>query len=142
MKPPTVYHVTKHTQELLADYASYTFGLRTVSLRICSPVGCGVNPKTIFPVFVNKALSGEDITIYGQGTRKQTYIHVKDIAQAIYRCIVSQAQGVYNLASYNLISNLDLAKSAFLCFIQHLRLYTMEIRTLWKVCAGMSLLRS
>ena len=57
-----------------------------------------------------KALSGEDITIYGQGTRKQTYIHVKDIAQAIYRCIVSQAQGVYNLASYNLISNLDLAK--------------------------------
>ena len=26
LKPPTVYHVTKHTQELLANYASYTFG--------------------------------------------------------------------------------------------------------------------
>lgn len=110
LKPPTVYHVTKHTQELLANYAFYTFGLRTVSLRICSPVGYGVNPKTIFPVFVRKAMAGEDITIYGKGTRKQTYIHVRDIAQAIYRCIITQAQGVYNLASYNLISNIDLAK--------------------------------
>lgn len=110
LKPPTVYHVTKHTQELLANYASYTFGLRTVSLRICSPVGDGVNPKTIFPVFVRQALAGEPITIFGKGTRKQTYIHVRDIAQAIDRCIRSQAQGVYNLASFNLISNRELAE--------------------------------
>ena len=110
LKPPTVYHVTKHTQELLANYASYTFGLRTVSLRICSPVGYGVNPKTIFPVFVRKAMAGESITLFGQGTRKQTYIHVKDIAKAIELCILSEAQGVYNLASYNLISNRELAE--------------------------------
>ena len=111
LKPPTVYHVTKHTQELLANYASYTFGLRTVSFRICSPVGEGVNPNTIFPVFVRKAVNNEDITLYGKGTRQQTYIHVADIAQAIYKAILSPAaQGVYNLASYNRISNLDLAK--------------------------------
>lgn len=111
LKPPTVYHVTKHTQELLANYANYTFGLRTVSLRICAPVGEGVNPKTIFPVFVRKAINNEDIVLFGKGTRKQTYIHVNDIAQAIYKAICSPAaQGVYNLASYNMISNHDLAK--------------------------------
>ncbi len=111
LKPPTVYHVTKHTQEMLANYASYTFGLRTVSFRICSPVGEGVNPKTIFPVFVRKAVNNEDITLYGKGSRQQTYIHVDDISQAIYKAILSEkAQGVYNLASYNLISNYDLAQ--------------------------------
>lgn len=110
LHPPTVYHVTKHTQEMLADYANYTFGLRTVSLRICSPVGEGVNPKTIFPTFVRKALAGEDITLYGKGTRKQTYIHVDDISEAIYLCLIKEsALGVYNLASYNLISNVELA---------------------------------
>ena len=110
LKPPTVYHVTKHAQELLAEYAFYTFGLRTVSLRICAPVGEGVNPKTIFPTFIRKALNNEDITLIGKGGRKQTYIHVNDIAQAIYKSINSKAQGVYNLASYNLISNYELAK--------------------------------
>lgn len=110
IKPPTVYHVTKYVQELLADYASYSKGLRTVSFRICSPIGIGVNPKTIFPIFVNKALNNEDISLIGKGTRKQTYIHVNDIAQAVYKAVYSDACGVYNLGSYNLISNFDLAK--------------------------------
>ncbi|MBQ9900816.1 MAG: NAD(P)-dependent oxidoreductase [Clostridia bacterium] len=110
LHPPTVYHVTKHTQELLAEYANYTFGLRTVSFRICSPVGKGVNPRTIFPTFVRKALAGEDITLSGKGTRKQTYIHVNDISNAVYLALTTGAQGVFNLASHNLISNHDLAK--------------------------------
>lgn len=109
LKPPTVYHVTKHTQEMLAEYATYTFGLRTVSFRISSPIGEGVNPKTIFPVFIRQALAGEDITLLGSGTRQQTFIHVDDISQAIYRALTTDAQGVYNLASCNLVSNRDLA---------------------------------
>ena len=111
LHPPTIYHATKRMMELLANYADYTFGLRTVSFRICAPVGIGMNQKTIFPVFIRKALAGEDLTIYGEGSRQQTYIHVRDIAQAIYQAIISEkAHGVYNLASYNRISNLDLAK--------------------------------
>ena len=111
INPPTVYHVTKHTQELLADFATRKFGLRTVSFRISAPVGEGVNPKTIFPVFVRKAVRGETITLFGKGNREQTYVHVDDIAQAIYKAILSEkAQGVYNLSSYNRLSNYDLAK--------------------------------
>ncbi len=111
LKPLTVYHVTKNTQEMLANYASYKHGLRTVSYRICSPIGVGMNQKTIFPTFVRNALTGKDIVLYGKGTREQTYIHVEDIAQAICRAIISvKVQGVYNLASTHRISNVDLAK--------------------------------
>ena len=111
INPPTVYHVTKHMQELLADFATRKFGLRTVSFRITAPVGEGVNPKTIFPIFVKKAVKGETITLFGKGNREQTYIHVYDIAQAIYKAILSEnACGVYNLSSYNRLSNYDLAK--------------------------------
>lgn len=109
IKPPTVYHITKYTEELLAEYANYTFGLRTVSFRISAPVGIGMNSKTIFPTFINRAIRGEDIVILGKGLRKQTYIHVKDIAQALYQAINTKVQGVYNLSSNNLISNYDLA---------------------------------
>ncbi len=111
LRPPTVYHCTKVMQELLANYAYYTYGVRTVSYRISAPVGPGMNPKTIFPVFVSKAIKGENITLLGEGKRKQTYVHVSDIAEAIYLAILSKkAQGVYNLASHNLVSNRDLAE--------------------------------
>ena len=111
VKPPTVYHCTKIMQELLANYAFYTYGVRTVSYRKTAPVGPRMNPKTILPVFVQKALAGEDIVLLGKGTRRQTYVHVTDIAQAIYKAVISpNAQGVYNLASHNLISNKRLAE--------------------------------
>ena len=111
LRPPTVYHCTKVLQELLADYACYTYGVRTVSYRISAPVGTGMNPKTVLPVFVSKAMAGEDIVLLGQGTRKQTFVHVSDIAQAIYKAVLSErAQGVYNLASDNLVSNRELAE--------------------------------
>ena len=111
LKPPTVYHCTKVMQELLANYAFYTYGVRTVSYRISAPVGPRMNPKTILPVFVNKAMAGEDIVLLGTGSRLQTYVHVTDIAQAIYKAILSpKAQGVYNLASHNLVSNKKLAE--------------------------------
>ena len=111
LHPPTVYHATKRMMELLADYAFYTHGLRTVSFRICAPVGVGMNQKTIFPTFIRNALAAQDIVLFGKGTRQQTYIHVNDIAQAIYKAILSEkAQGVYNLGSYNLLSNKDLAR--------------------------------
>lgn len=111
LKPPTVYHATKVMDELLANYADYARGIRGVSLRICAPVGEGVKPTTIFPTFVRNALDGKDIVLYGKGTRKQTFIHVYDIAQAICKAITSEnAHGVYNLASRNLISNMELAE--------------------------------
>lgn len=110
VRPPTVYHVSKRTQEMLAEFCSYTYGVRTVSFRICSPVGIGVNPKTIFTTFVRKAVNGEALHLIGKGNRKQTYIHVKDTAQALYKAVCSNAQGIYNLASYNLVSNYELAE--------------------------------
>lgn len=111
LRPPTVYHCTKVLQEQLANYAFYTYGVRTVSYRISAPVGTGMNPRTILPVFVSKAMANEDIVLLGEGTRKQTFVHVSDIAQAIYKAILSErAQGIYNLASHNLVSNKELAE--------------------------------
>lgn len=107
--PPTVYHTTKVAQEMLADYAHRHHGVKTISFRISAPVGAGMNEKTIFPTFIRACLANEPIVLSGKGTRKQTYVHAKDIAQALYLAIKSDATGVYNLGSYNLISNYDLA---------------------------------
>lgn len=110
LAPPTVYHVTKITEELLADYAYVRHGIRTVSFRISAPIGPGMLPDKIFPVFVSRAVRGEDLVLYGKGTRKQTYIHVQDIAKAVSKALSNtDAHGIYNLSSYNCLSNKELA---------------------------------
>lgn len=112
LAPPTIYHVTKVAEELLADYAYRKHGLRTVSLRISAPVGTGMNPGTIFPTFVRNAMRGEALALMGKGTRKQTYVHVRDIAQAVWLALENEkANGVYNLSSNNCLSNRELAQT-------------------------------
>lgn len=108
--PYTIYHITKHTEELLAKYAEEYHGIRTASFRISAPIGIGVNPKTIFPTLIRRALTNDDIQLLGHGTRKQNYVYVNDIARCIELALTSdRVHGVYNLTSDMLISNLDLA---------------------------------
>ena len=110
--PKTVYHCTKVMEELLADFAYRNKGIRTASFRISAPVGSRMNEKTIFPTFVRSALKGDDIVLYGKGTREQNFIHVDDISQALYKGMMSEkCHGVYNLSSYTQISNVDLANA-------------------------------
>ena len=56
--PYTVYHITKRTEELLANYAYEYHGVRTASFRISAPIGTRVNPNTIFPTLIRKAIEG------------------------------------------------------------------------------------
>lgn len=109
LDPYTTYHVTKVAEEMLAQFATKAYGIRTASFRISAPVGMGVNSNTIFPTFVRNAIEGKQLVLLGKGTRKQTYVHVNDIALALELALTKPAQGVYNLASNNCLSNYELA---------------------------------
>lgn len=110
--PYTVYHITKRTEELLANYADEYHGIRTASFRISAPIGPRVNPQTIFPTFVHKALNDEDLILSGKGTRKQNYLYVNDIARCLELSLLSEkVHGVYNLTSNLLVSNKELAET-------------------------------
>ena len=112
LHPYTIYHITKKTEEMLAEYACTYHGIRTASFRISAPIGPRVNPKTIFPTFVRNALAGKDLVLLGQGARKQNYVSVKDIARCLELSLLSpQVCGVYNLTSDILVSNLELAQA-------------------------------
>lgn len=111
LNPYTVYHITKVTEELLANYAYQYHGVRTASFRISAPIGPRMNPHTIFSVFIRKALANEDIELLGKGTRKQNYLSVHDISRCCELSLQAEAvHGVYNLTSNLLFSNLELAE--------------------------------
>lgn len=108
--PNTMYHITKLSGEYMVNLLE-KYNIKPVSLRIPSPIGKNMPANTILSVFIKKAMEDEDLIIYGKGSRKQNYVDVRDIVQAVYLCIQKDKAGrCYNIASKAAISNGELAK--------------------------------
>lgn len=110
IEPRTIYHVTKYAGELILNQLENE-QIEVVNLRLPSPIGVGMNMKTILGVFIKKALDNENLQIVGKGSRRQNYIDVRDIAN-IVKCFLEKenTKGTYNCGSDDTISNLELAK--------------------------------
>lgn len=106
VNPVSSYHLSKYIGELLLN-DQHNF--RSIILRIPSPVGAGMPENKILPTFIKHCIESTPIKIAGRGSRKQNYINAKDVALAVQLAIERDTQGVYNIASKETISNLDLA---------------------------------
>lgn len=106
--PLTAYHASKLYGEHLVRLAQQD-SLRTVSLRITSPIGPGTPPGRIFSEFISRARRDEPLVLAGQGGREQDYVDVRDIARAVTQSITANASGVFNVASGRAVSNRDFA---------------------------------
>lgn len=108
--PETMYHATKLAGEMILNQLLYR-GIEIITLRLPSPIAPGMPIKTILPIFAQKALQGENISIQGEGTRRQNYLDLRDLAEVVKSCIeLRNISGIYNIASIQTISNLELAK--------------------------------
>ncbi len=110
VEPCSLYHATKVMQEHIFGLAKKS-GIKTVNIRIPSPIGAGMNKSTILAVFIKHCLKDEPIEVMGNGTRRQNYIDVRDIAGFVEKCCGSdKVNGTYIIGSDKAVSNLELAQ--------------------------------
>jgi UDP-glucose 4-epimerase len=65
----------------------------------------------VLPRFIRQALSGEPLTVFGDGSQVRAFTHVKDIVDGLIRVMHYGQHPVYNLGNpANRISILELAK--------------------------------
>jgi UDP-glucose 4-epimerase len=73
--------------------------------------GQTISKNTVINFFVNRALAGEDLTVYKPGTQARNYVHVKDVANAYVRSaerLVSQLDaGETGVEKYEIASDED-----------------------------------
>ncbi len=108
------YAASKMVDEFLGMAYHREFGLPVISFRLFNTVG----PRQIgrygmvMPRFVSAALSGEPLTVYGDGTQSRCFCHVKDAVRAITSLSKAPAaEGqVFNVGATEQISILDLAR--------------------------------
>jgi UDP-glucuronate 4-epimerase len=104
----------------MAFYYSNAFSLRLTGLRFFTVYGPWGRPDMAYSKFTNSILRGESVKIYGNDGGLRNMTHVNDVTETIMRLInvlkssnFSSEFGfqIYNVASTNSISALDLAGS-------------------------------
>lgn len=112
-EPMTPYAITKLDGEYYLKMYYDQYQLQTASLRYFNVFGPRQDPKSAYaaavPIFINKALKNEPLTIYGDGAQSRDFIYVKDVVRAN---ILASQQGnqTYNVALGHSTSILELAE--------------------------------
>ncbi|MDD2404040.1 MAG: NAD-dependent epimerase/dehydratase family protein [Victivallaceae bacterium] len=101
-EPKSPYAITKLDGEYYCGMFTATGKLQTACLRYFNVFGPRQDPKSAYaaavPIFISKAVSGEDICIYGDGEQTRDFIYVKDIVAANVHMATDEYTGVYNVA--------------------------------------------
>ncbi|MEA2154719.1 MAG: UDP-glucose 4-epimerase [Solirubrobacteraceae bacterium] len=110
--PSHLYTATKLAGEMYCRAYEQLYEVQTTVLRFGIPYGPRARPAAVLPIFVNKALAGEPLTIAGDGMQTRRFVYVEDLADGVVRALAPQAIGrVYNLVSDEDTSVVDIAEA-------------------------------
>jgi dTDP-glucose 4,6-dehydratase len=112
MNPSSPYSASKAAAELLIMSAKRTYGVRTRITRGSNTYGEGQFPEKIIPFFVQRALEGKALPLYGDGNQTREWLHVSDHAKGIWlAAIMGKSGDVFNLGSGLHLTNLEVAQT-------------------------------
>lgn len=114
-EPRSPYAVTKLDGEYYCQQYAETGRLETAAFRFFNVFGPRQDPKGAYaaamPIFMEKALAGEPLTIFGDGGQTRDFIYVKDIVAAlVFGAMTPGATGVFNAGYGGKITVLELAR--------------------------------
>ncbi len=99
--PRSCYDESKRFAEALTMAYHRTHGLRTNIARIFNTYGprMKLNDGRVVPAFMNQALQGKPITIFGDGSQTRSFCYVSDLVDGLYRLMQSDERYPVNLGN-------------------------------------------
>jgi UDP-glucose 4-epimerase len=121
------YIISKIAAENFVEYYNKDFGIEGVILRLTGIRGYGEllghlksdgkYKKSAFEIFVEKAINGEDIEVWGDVSIKRDHLYIKDLLSLFESIINTDGKaGIYNAASgigYSLLEEAENIASVF-----------------------------
>jgi UDP-glucose 4-epimerase len=113
-EPKSPYAITKLDGEYYLGMFQREGRLETAAIRFFNVFGPRQDPKGAYaaavPIFIEKAVMGENITVYGDGEQTRDFIYVKDIVGALSFAVETPGvTGVFNAGYGGQITINDLA---------------------------------
>lgn len=85
VKPISTYGISKHTPEHYIELYHHLYNIPYMILRYANVYGEMQDPKGeggVISILVDRALSGERFTVFGDGEQTRDFIHVEDVVIA------------------------------------------------------------
>ena len=101
--PRGVYDEAKRFAEAITMAYHRTHGINTKIIRIFNTYGprMRINDGRAIPNFLKQALTGKDLTIYGDGSQTRSFCYVSDLVEGIYRLLTSDQNSPINIGNPN-----------------------------------------
>jgi len=101
--PRSCYDESKRFAEALTMAYHRTYGLRTNIARIFNTYGprMKLDDGRVVPAFIDQALRGEAMTIFGDGSQTRSFCYVGDLVDGLYRLMQSEERYPVNLGNPN-----------------------------------------
>lgn len=113
LRPPShLYTATKIASEYYCQCYSKLYGLPTTILRYGIPYGPRARDGAVVPIFVKKALSGQPLTIAGDGLQFRKFVYVEDLAEGNVLALKPAGENkIYNLDGSEKVTIKQIAKT-------------------------------
>jgi dTDP-glucose 4,6-dehydratase len=110
--PRGVYDEAKRYAEAITMAYHRYHGMDTRIVRIFNTYGprMRAGDGRVVPNFINQALRGEDITVYGDGNQTRSFCYVSDLIDGIYRLMMSDFMEPVNIGNLDEMSVLEFAE--------------------------------
>lgn len=110
--PRGVYDEAKRFAEAMTLAYHRTHGINTKIVRIFNTYGPRMQPNDgrAIPAFIAEALTGDPITVFGNGSQTRSFCYVSDLVEGIYRLASTEYHEPVNLGNPNEMTILELAK--------------------------------
>jgi dTDP-glucose 4,6-dehydratase len=110
--PRSVYDEAKRFAEALTMAYHRTYGLKSHIVRIFNTYGprMKLNDGRVVPAFLDQALHGKPITMFGDGSQTRSFCYVSDLVEGLMRLIESDEPYPVNIGNPNEITILEFAE--------------------------------
>jgi len=107
-----VYDESKRFAEALTMAYHRAHGLDTRIVRIFNTYGprMRLDDGRVIPNYVNQALHGQPLTVYGDGSQTRSFCYVDDEVEGFYRLLLSNENDPVNIGNTDETTMLDLAE--------------------------------
>ncbi len=109
--PRGVYDEAKRFAEAMTMAYHRVHGLETRIVRIFNTYGPRMRPRDgrVVPTFIQQALAGEPLTVFGDGTQTRSFCYVSDLIEGIWRLLGSDIGEPVNVGNPAEMTILDFA---------------------------------
>ena len=110
LNPQSPYAATKVAQDTMCTAWQHTYGTDVRVLRPFNQWGPGQDIRKMIPKFFKQVLTGEPVTVYGDGLSTRDWVWVDDFVEAVWKSLDLPAGTVVNVATGQSYSVLEVVE--------------------------------